>query len=257
MTAVALNHEIAGSAQAPPVLFGGSLGTTLSMWEPQLELERQARMIRFDVRGHGDSPVPAGPYSIADLGSDVLALMDRLGLARASYCGLSIGGMIGQWLAINAPERIERLVLLCTSAHLPPSAAFIERAAVVRASGSPEVLADAVIGRWFTEPFAAAHPDIAARYRAMIAATAPEGYAGCCEAIAGLDLRAGLPAVSAPTLVVAGAQDPSTPADHGRAIAAAIPGAQLEVLDPCAHLSSVERASDVTRLIANHIRGEI
>jgi pimeloyl-ACP methyl ester carboxylesterase len=145
MTApVELRHELSGWAErssAPPLLMGGSLGTTLAMWAPQLgQLVRRARVIRFDHRGHGGSPVPAGPYSIEDLGGDVLALMDRLGVERASYCGLSIGGMVGQWLAINAPQRIERLVLICTSAHLPPASAWTERAATVRAAGSPEVI---------------------------------------------------------------------------------------------------------------------
>ena len=134
--------------------------------------------------------------------------MDRLGLERASYCGLSIGGMVGQWLAINAPDRIERLVLICTAAFLPPRSNWLERADLVRTAGTPGVVADAVIERWFTPPFAQTHPELVARYRAMIAATPAEGYASCCEAIAGLDVRAGLPGVVAPTLVIAGAEDP-------------------------------------------------
>jgi 3-oxoadipate enol-lactonase len=200
-------------------LLGGSLGTTLEMWEPQLSaLPDRVRAIAFDHRGHGASPVPRGPYPIADLGSDVLALMDRLGLQRASYCGLSIGGMVGQWLAINMPTRIERLILLCTAAHLPPRSNWIERAQAVRAAGSPEVVADAVIGRWFTPQFADSNRRLVARYREMVAATPAEAYAGCCEAIA-----------------------------------AAIPGARFELLDPAAHLCSVERAPQVTALIENHL----
>jgi 3-oxoadipate enol-lactonase len=183
----------------------------------------------------------------------VLALIDRLGLATVSFCGLSIGGMVGQWLAINAPERIERLTLICTSAHLPPASAWHERAGTVRAAGSAEVVADAVLARWFTAGYAAAHPDVVARHRAMLAATPAEGYAGCCEAIGDLDLRGELASVSCPTLVIAGAQDPATPPAHGRAIAGAIAGARLEVLDPGAHLASVERAEAVTALIAEHM----
>jgi 3-oxoadipate enol-lactonase len=179
--------------------------------------------------------------------------MDRLGLERVSWCGLSIGGMVGQWLAINAPGRIERLILICTSAHLPPAENWQERAAAVRAAGSPEPIADTVLGRWFTEGFAAAHPDVVARYRALIVATPAEGYAGCCEAIAGMDLRAGLPGIRAPTLVIAARQDPSIPPDHGERIAAAVAGARLEILDPGAHLASVERADDVSALIADHL----
>ncbi len=236
------------------MLLGGSLGTTLEMWSPQVApLAARHRVVRFDHRGHGGSPVPPGPYTIAELGGDVLALMDELGLARAAYVGLSIGGMVGQWLAINAPQRITATVLICTSAQLAPAAAWHERAAAVREAGTCAVIADAVVGRWFTDEHRAAHPETVAAYRAMVAACDPEGYAGCCEAIAALDLRAGLASISVPTLVIAGAQDPAIPAAHGAAIAAAVPGARLEVLDPAAHLASVERDGAVTALIADHL----
>jgi 3-oxoadipate enol-lactonase len=252
VSAVELHYEIAGDGQA--LVLGGSLGTTLAMWEPQLlRLSAQVRTIAVDHRGHGRSPVPQGPYEIADLGRDTLALLDRLGIEQASYCGLSIGGMVGQWLAINAPHRIARLILICTAAHLPPSSAWTERAGIVRDARTPEVVADTVVGRWFTAPFAAAKPALVARYRAMIATTPAEGYAACCEAISTLDLRAGLPGVAAPTLVIGGVQDPSIPPDHGRAIAAAIPGARFELLDPAAHLANVERAPEVTHLIEDHL----
>jgi 3-oxoadipate enol-lactonase len=255
MTAVALHHQIDGSAGGRVLLLGGSLGTTLAMWEPQLApLAGDTRVIRFDHRGHGGSPAPDGPYSIEDLGTDVLALLDRLGLERVSYCGLSIGGMVGQWLAINAPERIEQLVLICTSAHLPPADAWLARAATVRQAGTPEVVADAVLARWFTEPYAQLHPEVVARCRRMLVGTPAEPYAGCCEAIAALDLRAGLAQITAPTLVIAGRQDPAIPPEHGRAIAAAVPGARLEVLDGAAHLASIERATEVSGLIADHLR---
>ena len=252
MTTVELSHAVAGDG--PVIAFGGSLGTTLDMWEPQVSrLSDRFCTVAFDHRGHGRSPVPPGPYEIADLGRDVLALLDRLGIERAAYCGLSIGGMVGQWLAISAPERITRLILICTAAHLPPPSAWTERAASVREAGSPEVVADAVVGRWFTAPFAAANPALVAAHRAMIATTDAEGYASCCEAISTLDLRSGLPGVTAPTLVIAGAQDPSIPPEHGRAIAEAVPGARFELLDPAAHLASVERAPDVAQLIENHL----
>ena len=197
MIPVDLNCSASGPDDAPVLLLGGSLGTTLEMWDPQVpELSATHRVIRFDHRGHGGSPVPTGPYTIGDLGADVVTMIDRLDLARVSYCGLSIGGMVGQWLAINAPERIDRLILICTSAYLPPSESWHERAAAVRAAGTPGVVADAVLGRWFTPAYAASHPDIVARYRAMIAGIDAEGYAGCCEAIAGMDLRGGLPGIT-------------------------------------------------------------
>ncbi len=147
---VALHHEVAGAADGR-ARAGGSLGTTLAMWEPQLgPLSRSRRLIAFDHRGHGGSPVPDGPYTIDELGGDVLALLDRLEFARASYCGLSIGGMVGLWLAINAPERIERLILICTSAHVPRAPA-LQRARRRRACGGcAGVVADTVVGRWFT-----------------------------------------------------------------------------------------------------------
>jgi 3-oxoadipate enol-lactonase len=249
--AVKLHHELDGPVDGPALLLGGSLGTTLEMWEPQLgALASIAQLVRFDHRGHGRSPVPAGPYVIGDLGRDVLRLMDDLQLERASYCGLSIGGMVGMWLAINAPQRLDRLILICTGAFLPPADPWLERAATVRTAGSPEVIADTVVARWFTEPFAAAHPDVVARHRAMIAATDPGGYAACCEAIATMDLRGGLPSVTTPTLVLSGAQDPSIPPSHGRAIADLIPGSRYELLDPGAHLATVERAGAVNDLIA-------
>ena len=256
MSAVALHHVADGPADAPVLLLGGSLGTALDMWEPQVgPLAATRRVVRFDHRGHGGSPVPAAPYTIAQLGEDVVALLDRLEIARADYVGLSIGGMVGQWLAIHAPQRIGRLVLICTAPHSASPDPWLQRAARVRAAGSPEVVADAVVERWFTHRWAISHPDIVARHRAMIAATDADGYAGCCEAIAGLDERPGLPRIAAPTLVIGGAQDAALPATHSRAIAAAIPGARLEILDPGAHLASVERADTVTQLIAEHLGG--
>jgi 3-oxoadipate enol-lactonase len=252
--AVKLHHALDGLDDGPTLLLGGSLGTTLEMWEPQLAaLEPITQLVRFDHRGHGRSPVPAGPYRIDDLGHDVLRLMDDLQLERVNYCGLSIGGMVGQWLATNAPQRLDRLILICTSSFLAPAGPWLERAAAVRSAGTPDVIADAVVARWFTEPFAATHPDTAARYHAMLVATDPGGYAACCDAIATMDLRAGLPSVTTPTLVVSGAQDTAISPSHGRLIADAIPGSRYELLDPAAHLATVERADGVNELIAGFL----
>ena len=253
---VDLHCVVAGPGDGPPVLLAGSLGSTLAMWDAQVAAlsARGRRVIALDHRGHGRSPAPPGPYAIEDLGGDALALMDRLGLRHAAYVGLSIGGMVGQWLAVHAPERLSALVVVCSSAHLEPADPWRERAAAVRAAGSPEIVADAVVARWFTSSWAADHPEEVVRCRAMIAATSAEGYAGCCEAIAGHDVRAGLPEVRVPTLVIGGAQDLSIPAEHSVAIAAAVPGARLEILDPAAHLPSIERADAVTSLIDDHLR---
>ena len=197
--------------------------------------------------------MPPGPYEIADLGGDAIALLDRLGIERASYCGLSIGGMVGLWLGIHAPERIDRLVLSCTSAHMPPASAWAERAAAVRAAGTPEVVADTVVGRWLTPGFAAAHPQARARLRAMLCATDAEGYAACCGAIERMDLRPDLERIAAPTLVISGAEDAATPPEHQRLIAQAITGARHEILSPAAHVAAVEQAAAVNDLILEHL----
>jgi 3-oxoadipate enol-lactonase len=254
MTAVALHHELSGPSDAPPLLLSGSLGSTLSMWGPQLSaLSGRVRAIPFDHRGHGGSPVPPGPYTIAELGQDVLALMDHLGLERASYCGLSIGGMVGQWLAGNHPDRIDKLILVATSAHIGSPDPWLERAATVRAAGTIEVIADAVIARWFTPGWAADHRETVATYREMLVSTPVEGYAGCCEAISKLDVRAELARITAPTLVISGADDPAIPPPHQQAIADAVTGARLESISDAAHLPSVQHPERVNQLIAEHL----
>lgn len=254
VTATTLFQRTSGPAGAPVLLLGGSLGSNLDMWRPQLPALADLRVVRFDHRGHGASPAPPGPYRIEELGRDVLALLDRLSIARASYCGLSLGGMVGMWLAANAPERIERLVLICTAAHLPPADGWAARAEQVRSAGMGSI-ADAVLGRWFTPRFRAALPAKVAPYRAMIAACPAEGYAGCCEAIGAMDLRDDLPRIVAPTLVIAGADDPATPPEHGERIHAGISGSRLVVLPGAAHLANVEQADAIGQLIKDHVRG--
>jgi 3-oxoadipate enol-lactonase len=230
----------------------GSLGTTTAMWDPQVAaLSDRLRLIPVDLRGHGRSPAPTGPNTIEALGRDVLGHLDELGLERVSFCGLSLGGMLGIWLAANAPERIERLVLICTAAYLPPPSVWLKRAALVRAKGV-EALADAVVQAGFTP---GADPALRTEYRAMVAGTPAEAYAGCCEAIAHVDLRQDLAGIEAPTLVIAGAQDAAAPPEFGREIADGIAGARYELVDPAAHLASVERAAEVNELIAAHVAG--
>jgi 3-oxoadipate enol-lactonase len=245
-----IHFIVDGPPDTPTLLLGGSLGSSTDMWLPQVpRLARRLRVVRFDHRGHGRSPVPPGPYTVDDLGGDVVELLDHLGVERVHYAGLSLGGMVGLWLAAHVPDRVDRLVLLCTGAHLPPPSGWLERAAAVRAHGVAAV-ADAVLARWFTPAFTGA-----AAYRRMLVATPPEGYAACCEAIATLDLRPVLGAVRAPTLVIAGEADPATPPHLGAEIAAGVPGARLAVVAGAAHLANVERAEDVTTLIADHLEG--
>lgn len=252
-----LHHERSGPDGAPVLVLASSLGTTLSMWDPEMEaLSRSHRIVRFDHRGHGCSPAPPPGWEIGDLGRDVLELLDSLGLERVHYAGVSLGGMVGMWLAANAPERIERLAIVCSSAHLPPAQAWADRAAAVRAAGSVGAVSAAVLERWFTPAFAHERPDVMDWMDAMLRDCPPEGYAGCCEVIERLDLRAELPAITAPTLVIAAAEDPSTPPAHSQAIAAAIPGALLEVLEHGAHLAAVERPDEVSALIVRHLEAE-
>ena len=251
---VELHHTVSGPADAPPLVLGGSLGTTLDMWRPQVQaLATNFRVIGIDHRGHGESPAPEGPYTLADMGGDVLALLDRLGIERFHYVGLSIGGMVGQWLAINAPERVDRLVLLATSPHMGPARNWRDRAELAREQGTA-ALADSVVERWFTPAFAKDHPRQVALLRDQIVATPDQGYAGCCGAIEGHDTRDDLHRVKAPTLVVSGADDPSTPPEgHGAVLAEGIPDSRHVVLEGAAHLLSWERADRVNTLITEHL----
>ncbi len=246
-------HRVTGPEDAPALVLSNSLGATLRMWDPQARaLARRFRLVRYDTRGHGRSDAPPGPYSIDDVGRDVLELLDHLEIEQAHFAGLSLGGMTGLWLAINAPERVDRLVLLCTSSRMGPPELWADRAKTVRESGT-EAIVDGTFERWFTAGYRQAN-DLRA-WREMFVGVDDEGYASCCAIIERMDQTDGLPNIKAPTLVIAGAQDPATPPDeHAAVIAGAVPHARLEVLDPGAHLVNVERAQEVTTLIREHLR---
>jgi 3-oxoadipate enol-lactonase len=255
MTAQAVHYVIEGPPGAPAIVFSHSLGASLEMWEPQVPvLSQHFRTIRFDFRGHGRSPVPPGPYDLVDLGLDLVGLLDRLGIARAHLCGLSLGGMVSLWVAAHHPERVERLVVCCTSALLGPAAGWAERARLVQAEGTAAV-ADAVVARWFTPEFQARHPELVAKMRDRIASTPSAGYAACCGAIERMDLRADLSSIRAPTLALAGANDPATPPEHLFQIANRIAGARTVVVEPAAHLANIEQADRVTSAILAHLQG--
>ncbi len=250
--AVAVNYALEGPEDAPVLVLSNSLGTTLGMWDGQAPaLRERFRLLRYDGRGHGGSPAPPGPYTIGDLGRDVLSLLDRLGVDRASFCGLSIGGMVGMWLASEVPERFERLVLCCTAARLDPEA-WQTRAETVRAEGVGAV-ADAIVERWFTPQFRASRPKTAQWAGRMLRETDAEGYAGCCEAIRDMDLRDRLASITAPTLVISGADDPAIPPEHGEIIRDAIPDASFEVIPNAAHLANVEQPDEITRAVLDHL----
>lgn len=244
-----------GPADAPVLVLSNSLGTTREMWLPQLEgLTRNWRVVRFDHPGHGDSPLWSGPVSIETIGRAVVEGLDRLGIERWSFCGLSLGGAVGQWLAAHVPERIERLVLCSTSARFAGRTAYLERAATVRAQGMAAV-SGAAMERWFTTGFRSREPDLVRRYRSMLEATPPEGYAACCEAVADFDGGGDLPAIAAPTLVIAGAQDPVTTIKHAAALVEGIPNARLVTIEQAAHLVNIEQPGAVEAAIEEHLRG--
>lgn len=252
---VALQYTVDGPEHAPVLVLGNSLGTTPAMWEPQLSvLTKQFRVLRYDHRGHGGSPVPAGPYTIDELGGDVLALLDALELDRVHLGGVSLGGMVAMWVAAHAPQRVERLALLSTSARLGPPQTWINRIAAIRAGGMAAV-ADPVVGRWFTPGFAARRPETVAWARGLLTSTPADGYIACCEAIQQMDLLADLPSITAPTLVVVGADDPSTPPEHSHRIAAGIPDARTVIVPDAAHLANVEQPDAVTALLVDFLGG--
>jgi 3-oxoadipate enol-lactonase len=252
---VEVPYRVDGPEDAPVLVLSNSLGSTSEMWDPQIPaLTERFRVIRYETRGHDSAPVPDGPYALDELGGDVLALLDRLGVERAHFAGLSLGGMTGMWLAVNAPERIDRLVLLCTSAMLANDHDWPLRARTVREKGTGAV-AEAVVERWFTPAYVEANADVAEHMRKMIADTPAEGYAGCCDAIAAMDLVEDLTRVKAPTLVIAGRQDPATPPRHGEQIAGRIPAARLELVD-AAHLASYERPDEVIALMRQHLEAQ-
>jgi 3-oxoadipate enol-lactonase len=262
-----LAASLEGDAGQPVLVLGPSIGTNREVWRPQIpSLARYFRLLRFDYPGHGGTGsrpaaslpahdgagAPPGPYQLGDLGRGVLALLDEHGIDRAAYCGISLGGMVGMWLAAHAPNRISALGLCCTSAYLPPAGGWRDRASLVRAQGM-DPIAEAVSARWFTPSFTRSDPGVVAGIADMLHGTDPEGYAGCCEAIAAMDLRPVLDTVLAPTLVIAGSEDPATPPGHSAVISRLIPGARLRVIRGAAHLANVQAPGPVTAALVDHL----
>lgn len=253
MSAIPIHTLVEGPANRPVVVLSNSLGTTFRMWDSQIDkLQHRFRVVRYDMRGHGASAVPSGPYSIDDLADDLVAVLDAFDFQRVHLVGLSLGGMVALRVAARNPERVNRLAVLCTAALLPPPSAWIQRAAAVRAHGSGTVAA-AVAARWFTKGYLAAHPAAKVAAEAMVAATPVEGYAGCCEAIAAVDLRSDLASITAPTLAIAGADDPATPPACLAEIATGMPDARLLVVPHAAHLANVERPEAITHALIEHL----
>ena len=253
---VDLRVRVDGPATAPVLVLSNSLGTTADMWSAQLpSLVQRFRVVRYEHRGHGGTTSPTAPFSIADLGGDIVAILDDLGVQTASLLGLSLGGTVAMWVAANHPDRVDSLVAACTSSHWPPAELWSERIELVRRTGT-EALLPALLGRWFSPGFTERRPDAADMVASMLASASPEGYAGCCAALAEVDLRPDLGRISAPTLVLAGAEDPAVPIETAAALAASIPGASLNVIAGGAHLVNIERPERFTAAVVDHLAGD-
>ncbi|HXZ18938.1 MAG TPA: 3-oxoadipate enol-lactonase [Candidatus Acidoferrales bacterium] len=234
-----IHYSLTGDSAAPVVVLSNSLGTNFTMWDLQAPvLEKSFRLLRYDTRGHGRTAVTPSPYTIEQLGRDVLGLLDGLKLGRVNFCGLSMGGMIGQWLGVHAPERINRLVLCSTSPKIGALESWNARIEAIR-KGGMNAVATAVVERWFTPEFRARAPQPAVALLGLLQSTPPEGYIACCEAIRDADLRDAVASIRAPVQVMMGARDPATPAADGRAMAQRIPGARYIELES-SHLCNVE-----------------
>jgi 3-oxoadipate enol-lactonase len=237
--------ELDGPERAPVLMLSNSLGTTLHMWDGQVKpFTQHFRLLRYDRRGHGRSDAPPGPYSMELLGRDVLAVLDALGVKKVNWCGLSMGGMVGQWLGANAPDRIERLVLTNTSCYFADKNAWNERLKLVREQGLAS-FASANMERWFTKGFRERAPQTVAWMKDMFSATPLQGYIACGQAVRDMDQRELLGKIKAPTLVIAGKHDPATPVEANDYIKNHIAGAALTVLD-AAHISNVEQPDAYT-----------
>lgn len=249
-----------GDPQKPAIIFSNSLGTDHSMWDGQLEvLRRDFYLIRYDTRGHGLTHSPKGPYTISQLANDVLSLLDYLSIDKAFFCGISMGGLIGQWLAINAPERIEALVIANTAPKIGTEQAWNDRAGLVRKEGL-KTIAESAPSRWFTPEFYGARPRAVNELLINLKNMKPEGYASCCEALAAEDLRTVISKINIPTLIITGDKDPVTTVSDAQYMQSLISGSQiLEV--PASHISNIEAEIEFNQAIkqffANQIKHEL
>ena len=249
---VRLHYRLDGPDGAPVVILSNSLGSNLELWELQMSaLRARWRVLRYDARGHGASSALPGPYTLEGLAGDVVGLADRLGIERFRFCGISMGGMVGIWLGLHAADRVQRLALCNTGAKIGTQQTWDSRISAVRAGGMAAV-ADAVLSRWFTPAFASAHPEAVARARRMLLETPAEGYAAASGAIRDADFREQVPRIGAPTLVIAGSSDASTPPADGRFLAERIPSARYLELN-AAHLSNIEAAEPFTTALVRFL----
>jgi 3-oxoadipate enol-lactonase len=248
-----IHYEVEGSADKPVLMLCNSLGTTLHMWDGQMPaLTQHFRVVRYDRRGHGKSGVPSGAYTMEMLGKDALAVLDAAGVRKTNWCGLSMGGMVGMWMAANAPQRVNRLILSNTSAYFENKQIWNDRIAVVKEKGL-QAIVQGTLERWFTKDFRDREPHKVKSIADMFLATQLEGYIGCGEAVRDMDHRELLPRIKAPTLVIAGTQDAGTTPEMAEYVKSRIPGANLTLLD-AAHIANVERAGEYSDAMLGFLR---
>lgn len=238
-----IHYALSGREEGEILVLSNSLGSSLRMWDKVLpSFEAEYRVLRYDTRGHGASSVPPGPYDLDEMGRDVLDLLDALGLERVHFCGLSLGGLVGIWLGIHAPQRLARMVLANTAARIGSAEMWDERIGTVRQSGM-ESLAQATLTRWFTADYRHQHASEMAQIEHMIASTSPDGYSACCAALRDADLRPAIAGIRTPCLVIAGTHDPATPPSEVHALASSLPCSHYLELD-ASHLSAWEQAGE-------------
>ena len=249
---VTINYETFGNKDKPALIFSNSLGTTYQMWQPQIQaLQKNYFVIVYDTRGHGASSAPAGPYSFDQLGQDVIDLLDHLNIDKAFFCGISMGGMTGQWLAIHYPKRFYHLMLCNTAAKIGTEVAWQDRAQLVRTEGL-STIAETAANRWFTSSFIANNPDIVSNLSNELAAGSAEGYASCCEALSIADAREHLKTITAPVTVIAGSEDPITTITDGQYMADNIPNAVLNTIN-ASHISNIEQPEVFNQFIHQYL----
>jgi len=242
-------YELGGASASPALVFSNSLGTNFKMWDSQATaLGSEFEILRYDTRGHGSSAVTPGPYTISQLADDALSLLNRMEIEQASFCGLSMGGMIGMTLALRAPERVHKLVLCNTAPRIGSADSWNARISTVQQKGMAGVT-EAVLERWYTPEFRKKSPEQIQATREMLQQTSPEGYAACCVAIRDADLWGEISEIRVPTMIVLGQYDPVVPLEHGPMMAQRIPGARYLEL-PAAHLSNIEASQVFTRELA-------
>jgi len=249
-----IHYELTGAASAPVLVLSNSLGTTAAMWEPQLaEFEKKFQVLRYDTRGHGQSEVASGPYTFGQLAQDVVRLLDALKIERAHFCGLSMGGLTGLQLGLDASGRFKKMVICSASAKFGTADGWDKRIAAVRAGGM-KLVAGQVVERWFTKEFREAAPGKVETMRRMIEGISPDGYVNCCMALRDADLRERLSEVRAETLIISGTQDPVSPPADGKLLAGSIPGARYCELN-ASHLSNVEAVQEFTQAALSFLAG--